>query len=73
MSYTKQEIFDEQTTAALAEHYKSILHLLGEDENREGLLKTPERVAKAMQFITQGYSQDPSELLRSALFHEEYN
>ena len=72
MSYTKQEIFDEQTTAALAEHYKAILHLLGEDENREGLLKTPERVAKAMQFITQGYSQDPSELLRSALFHEEY-
>ena len=72
MSYTKQEIFDEQTTAALAEHYKAILHLLGEDENREGLLKTPERVAKAMQYLTQGYAQDGEVIIKSALFDEEY-
>lgn len=73
MSYIKQEIFDEETTAKLAEHYKAILHLLGEDEQREGLIKTPERVAKAMQFITQGYHQDPAELLKAALFHEDYS
>ena len=53
-------------------HYREILRLLGEDPNREGLLKTPERVAKAMSFITKGYSQDPIEILRSAIFKEEY-
>lgn len=73
MSYRKEEIFDKEITAALAEHYQAILHLLGEDEQREGLLKTPERVAKAMQFITQGYHQDPAELLKAALFHEDYS
>ena len=55
----------------LAEHYKEILTLLGEDANREGLLKTPMRVAKAMQFLTKGYSQDPKAILEKALFHEE--
>lgn len=56
----------------LARHYASVLHLLGEDPQREGLVKTPERVAKAMQFLTQGYSQDPQQILRSAMFQEDY-
>ena len=53
-------------------HYREILRLLGEDPDREGLLKTPERVAKAMSFITKGYAQDPVAILRSAMFKEEY-
>ncbi len=57
----------------LASHYKSILGLLGEDEEREGLLKTPMRVAKAMQILTRGYSQDPQKVLTDALFKEDYN
>lgn len=73
MSYTKEEIFDENTTRELAEHYSRILELLGDDASREGLKKTPERVAKAMQFITQGYDQDPAAILKSALFHEDYS
>ena len=72
MAYNKIEQFDEQTTAKLAEHYKAILELLGEDPEREGLLKTPERVAKAMQFLTQGYSADPVAILNSARFNEDY-
>lgn len=58
---------------SLAEHYKAILELLGEDPEREGLQKTPERVAKAMQFLTRGYLQDPKAILEKALFHEEYS
>lgn len=73
MSYFKEEIFDEKITRELAEHYSRILELLGDDATREGLKKTPERVAKAMQFITHGYSQDPAEILKSALFHEDYS
>ena len=57
----------------LATHYKSILQLLGEDTEREGLLKTPMRVAKAMQILTRGYSQDPKKVLTDALFEEKYN
>lgn len=57
----------------LAEHYKSIIGLLGEDSSREGLLKTPMRVAKAMQVLTRGYSQDPHKVLTDALFEEKYN
>ena len=57
----------------LAEHYKEVITLLGEDANREGLLKTPMRVAKAMQFLTKGYTQDPKAILEKALFHEEYS
>ena len=72
MAYNKIEQYDEQTTAKLAEHYKAILELLGEDPNREGLIKTPERVAKAMQFLTQGYSADPVAILNSARFKEDY-
>ncbi|OPZ97973.1 MAG: GTP cyclohydrolase 1 [Bacteroidetes bacterium ADurb.Bin416] len=57
---------------AMAAHYKEILQLMGEDVDREGLLKTPKRVAKAMQFLTYGYTIDPREILRSAMFKEEY-
>lgn len=57
----------------LAEHYKSILTLLGEDAEREGLLKTPMRVAKAMQILTRGYTQDPHKVLTDALFEEKYS
>ena len=73
MAYNKQETFDEAQTTALAGHYKNIITNLGEDANREGLLKTPERVAKAMQYITQGYQTDPKAILNSARFHEPYN
>lgn len=72
MAYNKIEEFDSETTAKLAEHYEAILKLLGEDEKREGLLKTPVRVAKAMQFLTQGYNTDPVAILKSALFKEDY-
>ena len=57
----------------LADDYRRILQLLGEDPEREGLLKTPMRVAKAMQFLTQGYTQDAHEVLRQALFREDYS
>ena len=57
----------------LQSHYKSILGLLGEDVNREGLVKTPERVAKAMQVLTRGYTMDPHKVLTDALFKEEYS
>ena len=57
----------------LAKHYKEILTLLGEDPQREGLLKTPMRVAKAMQTLTQGYEEDAHEVLRQALFKEDYS
>lgn len=70
--YKKQDLYDEQKIEALAAHYKAILELLGEDVEREGLIKTPERVAKAMTFLTQGYTQEPSEILRSAMFKEDY-
>lgn len=70
MAYNKKESYDEQTTDALAGHYKSILGLLGEDTEREGLAKTPDRMAKAMQYLTQGYQMDAVEILNSAKFHE---
>jgi len=56
----------------IAAHYKAILNLLGEDIDREGLIKTPKRVAKAMQFLTYGYTLDPAEILQSAMYREEY-
>ena len=71
MAYQKTESYDQQTTDALMDHYKSIIGLLGENVEREGLLKTPERMAKAMQFMTQGYQQDAVEILNSARFEEE--
>ena len=64
--------FDTEKTAQIAAHYSEIIKLLGEDVNREGLLKTPERVARAMQFLTQGYELNPEEILRSAMFTEDY-
>ena len=70
--YEKQEIYDPAAIAELSEHYAAILRLLGEDPTREGLLKTPERVAKAMAFMTKGYAEDPRDILLSAMFREEY-
>ena len=73
MAYKKTEHYDEKTTSALTINYKEILAQLGEDPNREGLDKTPERVAKAMQFLTQGYELDAHAVLDSAKFHEPMN
>ncbi len=72
MSYEKLEIYEEKVTAEIAGHVKEIIRLLGEDPYREGLVKTPERVAKALQFLTRGYSQNGEEIVRSAIFDEEY-
>ncbi len=71
-SYRKIEKYNTETTDQLATHYRKILGLLGEDNEREGLLKTPQRVAKAMQFLLQGYHIDPVKILESAMFREEY-
>lgn len=72
MSYTKDEIYSPETTEQLAAHVKEILRLLGEDPEREGLVKTPERVAKALQFTTKGYQEDGIEIIRQAIFDEKY-
>lgn len=69
---SKVPTFSEENLENLAFHYKAILGGLGEDPEREGLLKTPMRVAKAMDFLTHGYRQDPKSILESALFHEDY-
>ena len=71
MAYKKIDQYDEEVTSGLVKNYKNTLSLLGEDANREGLAKTPERLAKAMQFLTQGYQQDANAILDSAKFHEE--
>mgnify|MGYP000868516328 CR=1 FL=1 len=71
-NYDKEERFDPATVEALKLHYAEILRLLGEDPAREGLLKTPERVAKAMAFLTKGYDENPLDIIRSAMFREEY-
>lgn len=68
----KNPKYNEETTEALAKHYREVLRLLGEDPDREGLIKTPERMGRAMQFFTKGYHQDPHEMLRSAMFSEDY-
>ena len=70
--YRKVEYYNKARTEKLSYHYKEILKLLGEDPEREGLVKTPYRVAKAMQFMTRGYTENPEEILRSALFKEDY-
>ena len=67
-----EPIYDEQTTAQLKDCTSTVLRLIGEDLGREGLLKTPERVAKALQVLTRGYHEDPAEVLRSAMFREDY-
>jgi len=71
MAYHKKEHYDETKTAGLIKNYKESLELLGEDAEREGLLKTPERMAKAMQYMTQGYQMDARAILDSAKFHED--
>ena len=73
MAYRKIEEYDEKTTKELAAYVKAILELLGEDPEREGLVKTPERVAKAWQFLTQGYEQNGETIVRSAVFTEPYS
>jgi GTP cyclohydrolase I len=71
MAYKKTEVYEDKITSRLMENYRESLELLGEDADREGLLKTPERIAKAMQFMTQGYQMDAKAILNSAKFHEE--
>lgn len=73
MPHNKFEEYNIQVTDDVKARYKSIIEDLGEDTNREGLLKTPERASKAMQFLTQGYHQDAAEILKSAMFKESYN
>ena len=72
MAYKKTETFDISATEQIARHVEAILALMGEDPEREGLVKTPERVAKALQFITKGYQEDGVEIIRGAIFDEEY-
>lgn len=72
MAYKKTETFDISATEQIARHVEAILALLDEDPEREGLVKTPERVAKALQFITKGYQEDGVEIIRGAIFDEEY-
>jgi GTP cyclohydrolase I len=71
-NYEKKEEYNTEITEILSENYKTIIENLGEDVTREGLEKTPERVAKAMQYLTHGYGLDPLEILKSALFTEDH-
>ena len=71
MEYSKEDKYDHEVTTGLTEVYRKSLMLLGEDPEREGLIKTPERVAKAMQFLTQGYQMNARAILDSAKFNEE--
>lgn len=73
MNYNESDFkTNDQITEEISQHYSKILSLLGEDAQREGLLKTPERVAKSLQFLTQGYHTDPREIIKSAMFQEDY-
>ena len=72
-NYRRHDEYDTERIERLAYHYREILSLLGEDPDREGLVKSPERIAKAMSFVTKGYSEDPIEIIKSATFSEEYN
>ena len=65
--------YNDEITTQISSHYTDILQGLGEDPNREGLLKTPERVAKALQYLTHGYDLNPDEIINQAIFHEEYS
>lgn len=71
MAYKKTEQYEDKITSGLIDNYREVLNLLGEDPQREGLVKTPERMAKAMQFLTQGYQMDANAILSSAMFREE--
>ncbi len=73
MAYKKTEEYDKKTTKVLSKVYNTLLDQIGEDPKREGLLKTPERAAKAMQFLTQGYEMDPKAILKGAMFKEDYS
>lgn len=70
--YEKRDLYNGKTIRKMSTHYREILKLIGEDPDREGLLKTPERVSKAMQYLTHGYDLNPEEILRSAMFSEDY-
>ena len=72
MSYKKNDSYEVPVTEQIAGHVKEILRLLGEDETREGLQKTPERVAKSLQYLTKGYGEDGKQIIQSAMFDEEY-
>lgn len=72
MAYRRVDDFDEKVTSEIASHVGEILRLLGEDVSREGLRMTPERVSKALQYLTKGYSEDGVEIIRSAVFDEQY-
>ncbi len=71
--YVRVDKWNDETTQKLAHHYKEIIKLIGEDIEREGLDKTPVRIAKAVQFMMQGYNTEPEEILKSAMFKEDYN
>jgi GTP cyclohydrolase I len=71
--YQRIDKFDPEAIKRLSAHYKEVLKEIGEDPGREGLLRTPERVAKSIQFLTHGYETNPAEILRSAMFKEEYS
>ncbi len=71
--YTRIDVYDERTIKRIAGHYGDILGQIGEDPEREGLVKTPERVAKALQYLTHGYDLDPAAILKSAMFTENYS
>lgn len=70
--YSKVEVYHDENILKMADHYREILKLLGEDTGREGLIQSPVRISKAMQFLTQGYNMDPEEILKSAMFKEDY-
>lgn len=70
MAYSKKEYFDEEVTKGMIKSYQSVITMVGENPEREGLLKTPERLAKAMQYMTQGYQLDARAIINSAKFHE---
>ena len=70
MAYKRVEHYEDKITSSLTDNYRESLSLLGENPDREGLLKTPERVAKAMQYLTQGYHMDAKAILNSAKFNE---
>lgn len=73
MAYKKNEQYDEEVSRKIALHYSEIIRLLGENPEREGLLKTPERISKAMQYLLQGYQMDARDIINSAKFHESYS
>lgn len=70
--YVRNDQYNPDTIRSISEKYRGILKDVGEDPDREGLIKTPERVAKALQYLTHGYDLDPAEILRSAMFTEKY-